>query len=177
MWQKVSQSGERNNNKCIIMLNKMQKQASHLLFLNSISKRGGGKMWIIGRWLNINKGVKKWEFAAFVRPCWTKTETMKASNKIKSFFDAVGINGSNFKNETLFMPFTAIITTRNGWDDINFYIGNIIFSSIRLSDRFGEHLRSVGNNDVDKPVALHFNAASYSISHRDVPDTTLPDTG
>ena len=34
----------------------------------------------------------------------------------------------------------------------------------RLSDRFAEHLRSVRNNDVDKPVARHFNAANHSIS-------------
>ena len=27
-----------------------------------------------------------------------------------------------------------------------------------------EHLRSVRNNDVDKPVARHFNAANHSIS-------------
>ena len=34
----------------------------------------------------------------------------------------------------------------------------------RLSDRFAEHLRSVRNNDVDKPVARHVNAANHSIS-------------
>ena len=46
MWQKISQSGERNNNKCIIMHNdEMQIQVSHLLFLKSISKRGGGTKW------------------------------------------------------------------------------------------------------------------------------------
>ena len=32
----------------------------------------------------------------------------------KSFVEPVGMNGSNFKNETLFVSFTAIITTRNG---------------------------------------------------------------
>ena len=31
-------------------------------------------------------------------------------------------------------------------------------------DIFAEHLRSVRNNDVDKPVARHFNAANHSIS-------------
>ena len=30
--------------------------------------------------------------------------------------------------------------------------------------RFGEHLRSVGNYDVDTPVARYFNAANYPIS-------------
>ena len=35
---------------------------------------------------------------------------------------------------------------------------------VRLSDRFAEHLRSVRNNDINKPVARHFNAASHSIS-------------
>ena len=39
---------------------------------------------------------------------------LKGSNKRKSFVKPVGMNGSNFKNETLFVPFTAIIATRNG---------------------------------------------------------------
>ena len=34
----------------------------------------------------------------------------------------------------------------------------------RLSDRFAEHLRSVRNGDVDKPVARHFNSANHSLS-------------
>ena len=34
----------------------------------------------------------------------------------------------------------------------------------RLSDRFAEHLRSVRNNDVDKPVARHFETVNHSIS-------------
>ena len=42
------------------------------------------------------------------------------------------------------------------------YIGE---TGRRLSDRFAEHLRSVRNNDVDKPVARHFNAANHSISN------------
>ena len=41
------------------------------------------------------------------------------------------------------------------------YIGE---TGRRLSDRFAEHLRSVRNNGVDKPVARHFNAANHSIS-------------
>ena len=41
------------------------------------------------------------------------------------------------------------------------YIGE---TGRRLSDRFAGHLRSVRNNDVDKPVARHFNAANHSIS-------------
>ena len=122
MWQKVSQSGQKHNNKCIIM---------HL-FLKSISKRGGGAKWISGRWMNINNGVKRWEVTAFVRTCWTKTETMKGSNKRKSFLEPVGMNGSSFKNETLFLSFTTIITTRNGWDGPNFYIGNRRIGSIKM---------------------------------------------
>ena len=35
----------------------------------------------------------------------------------------------------------------------------------RLSDRFAKHLNPVRNNDVDKPVARHFNAANHSISN------------
>ena len=34
----------------------------------------------------------------------------------------------------------------------------------RLSDRIAEHLRSVRNNNVDKPVARHFNAIDHFIS-------------
>ena len=64
--------------------------------------------------VNINNGVKRREVTAFVCICCTKTETMKGSNKRKSFVEPVGMNGSNFKNETLFVSFTAIITTRNG---------------------------------------------------------------
>ena len=41
------------------------------------------------------------------------------------------------------------------------YIGE---TGRRLSDRFAEHLRSVRNNDVDKPVARDFNTANHSIS-------------
>ena len=40
------------------------------------------------------------------------------------------------------------------------YIGE---TGQRLCDRFAEHLRSVRNKDVDKPVARHFNAANHSI--------------
>ena len=41
------------------------------------------------------------------------------------------------------------------------YIGE---TGRRLADRFAEPLRSVRNNDVDKPVARHFDAANHSIS-------------
>ena len=114
MWQTVSQSGESNNNKCIIIHNKMQKYVSHFLFLKLISKRGGDAKWISGRWMNINNGMKRWEVIAFVHPCWTKTETMKGSNKRKSFVEPVGTNGFNFKNEMLFVSFTAMNTLEMG---------------------------------------------------------------
>ena len=39
------------------------------------------------------------------------------------------------------------------------YIGE---TGRRLSDRIVEHLRSIRNNDVDKPVAGHFNTANHS---------------
>ena len=45
------------------------------------------------------------------------------------------------------------------------YIGEM---GRRLSDRFAEHLHSVRNNDVDKPVEWHFNAANHSISNINV---------
>ena len=50
---------------------------------------------------------------------------MKRYDQIKenhSLIKPVGMNGSNFKDETLFVSFTAIITTRNG---TNFYILNL----------------------------------------------------
>ena len=43
------------------------------------------------------------------------------------------MNGSNFKNETFFVSFTAIITTRNGSDGTNFHIGNRVVNSIKMS--------------------------------------------
>ena len=43
------------------------------------------------------------------------------------------MNGSNFKKETLFVSFTAVITTRNGWNCTNFYVGNRVVSSIKMS--------------------------------------------
>ena len=33
-----------------------------------------------------------------------------------------------------------------------------------VSDRFAQDLRSVRNNDVDKPVARHFNSVNHYIS-------------
>ena len=42
------------------------------------------------------------------------------------------------------------------------YIGE---TGMRLSNRFAEHLSFMRNNDVDKPVVRHFNAANHSISH------------
>ena len=38
------------------------------------------------------------------------------------------------------------------------YIGE---TGRRLSDRFAEHLRSVRNNAVDKPVSRHFNSVNH----------------
>ena len=35
---------------------------------------------------------------------------------------------------------------------------------LRLSDRFAEHIPSVRNNDVDKPVERHFNTSNHSMS-------------
>ena len=55
------------------------------------------------------------------------------SNKRKSFVKPVGINSSNFKNETLFVSFTAIIKTRNGWNGTNVYVGNRVVSSTKMS--------------------------------------------
>ena len=37
--------------------------------------------------MNINNGVKRWEVTAFIHTCGTKIETMKGSNKRKSFVD------------------------------------------------------------------------------------------
>ena len=59
----------------------MQKEVSHLLFLKSISKRGGGAKWISGRWMNINNGVTRWEVNAFLR---TMLETLDYTLRIGS---------------------------------------------------------------------------------------------
>ena len=45
------------------------------------------------------------------------------------------------------------------------YIGE---TGRRLSDRFAEHLRSVRNNDVDKPVVQRFNAVNHSTCISDI---------
>ena len=50
----------------------------------------------------------------FFPQCWTKIETMKGSDKRKSFVEPVGMNGSNFENEMVFLSLTAIIITTNG---------------------------------------------------------------
>ena len=38
------------------------------------------------------------------------------------------MNGYNFKNETLFLSFGAIIATRNRWDGTNFHIRNFLLT-------------------------------------------------
>ena len=43
------------------------------------------------------------------------------------------MNGSNINNETLFVSFMAIITTRNGSDGTNFFIRNRVVNSIKKS--------------------------------------------
>ena len=58
------------------------------------------------------------------------------SNKRKLFVKPVRMNGSNFKNETLFVSFTAIITTRNGWNGTNFYIGLLSVTWLSLLYKF-----------------------------------------
>ena len=62
---------------------------------------------------------------------------MEGSNKRKSLVESLWMKCFNFKNKTLFLSFAAIITTRDGWDGINFYIGNRMVDSIKMSrDRF-----------------------------------------
>ena len=50
---------------------------------------------------------KKVRSHRFVHPCWTKTETMKGSDQIKENRSSLGMNGSNFRNEMLFVSFTV----------------------------------------------------------------------
>ena len=76
----------------------------------------------------------------------------------RSVLEAVGINNSNFKNEMLFVSFSHkrhysiyIITTRNGWDGTNFYIGNRMVSSIKMScNRLVNIIASYGNEGVQQ---------------------------
>ena len=56
----------------------------------------------------MNNGLKRLEVTAFVRTCWTKTETMKGSNKRKSFVEPVGMNGSNFKNRHKYVSLKCV---------------------------------------------------------------------
>ena len=61
------------------------------------------------------------------------------SNKRKSFVKLLGMNGSNFRNETLFVSFAAIITTRKGWNGTNFNARNRVVSSVKMSCNTANH--------------------------------------
>ena len=87
-----------------------------MLFLKSISKKGGGAKWISERWMNKNNGVKGEKSPLLSAHAGQKQKLWRDQIK-ESFVELVGMNGSNFKNEMLFLSFnTAIITTGNGWD-------------------------------------------------------------
>ena len=131
-----------------------------MLFLKSISKRGGGAKWISGRWMNINNGVKRWEVTAFVRPCWTKTETMKGYDQTKE--------NRSLSPWAWMVPILKLrcfscllrlsLPPKNGWDGTNFYIGNKMVSSIKISrNRFVNIIVSYGTKVFSKFVRkLHF---------------------
>ena len=47
------------------------------------------------------------------------------------------MNGSNFKDETLFLSFAIIVTARNLGDGTNFYVRKRMIGTIKMSgDRF-----------------------------------------
>ena len=83
-----------------------------------------------------SNGVKRGEVTAFIRPCMTNnnnnfiyialnpnvlkrftciknTETMEGSNKRKSSVEPLGMNGSSFQYQTIYVSFPAITTTRS----------------------------------------------------------------
>ena len=70
------------------------------------------------------KKTKEWNVRSqrFGPPLLDKNRNYEGiwSNKRKSFVKSVGMNCSNCKNETLFVSFTAIVTTRNGWNCTTF---------------------------------------------------------
>ena len=81
--------------------------------------------------MNISNGVKRWEVTAFVRPCWTKTENMKGSNKRKSF---VGMNDSNSLKMRRFSCLWRLSGYHQKWVIWHkFYIGNRVVSNIKMS--------------------------------------------
>ena len=64
----------------------------------------------------MNNGVKTFEstlLSALALLDNNKNYEIICANKRKSFVKTVVMNGSNFLNETLFVSFTAMITTRN----------------------------------------------------------------
>ena len=79
-----------------------------MLFLKSISKRGGGQKWEVDEHKQWSEKVRIQHFSP---PLLDKNRNYAGmrSNKRKLFVKPVGMNGSNFKNETLFVSFTAII--------------------------------------------------------------------
>ena len=79
----------------------MQKWVSHLLFLKSISKRGGGEKWISEQ----KQWGEKVRSQRFCPPLLDKNRNYEGIwlNKRKSSVKPVGMNGSNFKDETLFV--------------------------------------------------------------------------
>ena len=107
-----------------------------MLFLKSIGKRGGRAKWISGRWMNINNGVKgeKSTLLPYLS-LLDKNRNYEGiwSNKRKSFVKSVGMNGSNFKNETLFVSFTAIVRPYYPYwqyTDLFIYIMNIFIITV-----------------------------------------------
>ena len=87
------------------------------------------------------------------------------SNKRKSFVKSVGVNGSNFKNETLFVSFTAIITTRNGWNGTNVYTGNRVVTSIKMSrNRLVNMIVPYGTKVFSKSIYLAWFLIIFTIN-------------
>ena len=90
------------------------------------------------------------------------------SNKRKLFVK------SNFKNETLFVSFTAIITSRNGWNGTDFYVGNRAVGSIKMSRNrlvniivpYGTKVQYLANlSDKLRPASDSFNDIVIVIFH------------
>ena len=83
--------------------------------------------------------------------------------RVRSDNSATSISGpkSNYVIRHNFTCTSSIIYCISCSKCCKLYIGE---TSRRLSGRFAEHLRSVRNNDVGKPVARHFNVVNHSIS-------------
>ena len=128
MWQQMA----KQNRKMKTNVNEMV--ARHLPKISPTSKPGGCVKYNMGEWKLNTKELSSYCYA---HPCKAKTLATKRLSKWKTFVESVRVNGSNFKDETLFLFFATIITAKNWGDGTNFHVRKRMIDTIKISgDRF-----------------------------------------